>query len=57
MTKFGMARKIGLSGLPNRSIQFWQFQSKIEEGAKLEDLKIQDVLKQGKGLKRIKGPR
>jgi hypothetical protein len=57
MTKFGMAGKIGLSGLPNRSIQFWQFQSKIEEGAKLEDLKIQDVLKQGKGLKRIKGPR
>jgi hypothetical protein len=45
MTKFGKARKIGLSGLSNQSIRFWQFQSKTKEGAKLEDLKIQGVLK------------
>jgi hypothetical protein len=57
MTKFGKARKIGLSNLPNQSIPFWQFQSKPEEGAKLEDLNIQGVLKQEKGLKGIKGPR
>jgi hypothetical protein len=25
MTKFGKAEKTGLSGLPNRSIRFWQF--------------------------------
>jgi hypothetical protein len=34
----------------------WQFQSKTKEGAKLEDLKIQGVLKKEKGLKGIKGP-
>jgi hypothetical protein len=45
MAKFGKARKIGLFGLPKQSIQFWQFESKTEEEAKLEDLKIQDVLK------------
>jgi hypothetical protein len=38
MTKFGKARKTRLSGLPNWSIWFWQFQTK--EGAKLKDLKI-----------------
>jgi hypothetical protein len=57
MTKFGKAEKTGLSNLPNRSIQFCQFHSKIEEGAKLEDLKIQGILKQEKRLKVIKGPR
>jgi hypothetical protein len=57
MTKFGKAEKTSLSGLPNQSIQFWQFQSKTEEGAKLEDLKIQGILKQEKELKGIKGPR
>jgi hypothetical protein len=58
MTQFGKAKKTGLYGLSNRSIQFCQFQSKTEEGAKLEDLKIQCVLKQKKrGLKGIKGPR
>jgi hypothetical protein len=57
MTKFGKAGKIGLSNLPNRSIRFWQFQSQIKEGAKLEDLNIQSVLKVEKGLKSIKGPR
>jgi hypothetical protein len=43
--------------LLNRSIQFWQFQSKTEEGAKLEDLNIQGGLKQEKELKGIKGPK
>jgi hypothetical protein len=57
MTKFGKAEKTELSGLPNRSIRFWQFQSKTEKRAKLEDLKIQGVLKQENGLKDIKGPR
>jgi hypothetical protein len=50
MTKFGKSGKIGLSGLPFWNIRFWQFQSKIEKGGKLEDLKIQGVLKQEKGL-------
>jgi hypothetical protein len=57
MTKFDKAEKTGLTDLPNRSIRFRQFQSKTDEGAKLEDLKIQSVLKQEKGLKGIKGPR
>ena len=49
MTKFGKAEKTGLSGLGNRSIRFWQFQIRIKEGAKHEDLKIQVYLKHGKG--------
>jgi hypothetical protein len=57
MIKFGKARKTELSGLPNWSIQFWQFQSETKEGAKLEDLKIWGVLKLEKELKGIKGPR
>jgi hypothetical protein len=57
MIKFGRTRKTKLSGLPNQSIRFWQFQSQTKEGAKLEDLKIQRVLKLEKGLKYIKGPR
>jgi hypothetical protein len=57
MIKFGRIRKTKLSGLPNQSIRFWQFQSQTKEGAKLEDLKIQRVLKLEKGLKYIKGPR
>jgi hypothetical protein len=57
MTKFGKAVKIGLSSFPNQSIWFWQLQSKTEEGAKLEDLKIQCILKQENGLKGIEGPR
>jgi hypothetical protein len=36
---------------------FGSFQSQTEEWAKLEDLKIQGVLKLEKGLKGIKGPR
>jgi hypothetical protein len=57
MTKFGKAEKTRLSGLPNQSIRFLQFQTKPEEGAKLEDLKIQGVLKQENGLIGIKGQR
>jgi hypothetical protein len=57
MTKFAKAGKTELSDLPNWGIRFWQFQSKTEEGVKLEDLKIQGVLKQEKVLKGIKGPR
>jgi hypothetical protein len=46
MTKFGKSEKTGLSGLLFQNIQFQQFQSKPEERVKLEDLKIQGVLKQ-----------
>jgi hypothetical protein len=55
MTKFGKSGKAGLSNLPLRNIRFWHFQSKTEEGAKIEDLKIQCVLKQENGLKRHQG--
>jgi hypothetical protein len=37
MIKFGKSEKTGLSGLSFQNIRFWQFQSKIEEGAKIED--------------------
>jgi hypothetical protein len=57
MTKFGKTGKTGMSDLPNWSIRFWQFQSKTNKKAKLEDLKIQGVLKQEKILKGIKGSR
>jgi hypothetical protein len=57
MTKFGKSRKIKLSSLLFRNIRFQQFQSKAKEEAKFEDLKIQGVLKQEKGLKGIKGSR
>jgi hypothetical protein len=57
MTKFGKSEKIGLSSLPFQNIRFRQFQSKAEKRVKLEDLKIQGVLKQEKGLKVINGPR
>jgi hypothetical protein len=49
MTKFGKSGKTGLSGLVFRNIRFWQFQNKMKEGAKHEDLKIQVYLKHGKG--------
>jgi hypothetical protein len=55
MTKFGKSKKTGLSGLGNRSIRFWQFQNKIKKEAKLEDLKIQECLKHGKGKERHQG--
>jgi hypothetical protein len=42
--------QIGVSG-------FGGFHSQTKEGAKLEDFKIQGVLKLEKGLKGIKGPR
>jgi hypothetical protein len=53
-TKFGIARKTGLSNLGNRSIWFWQFQNRIKEEAKHEDLKIQLCFKHGKGKENIK---
>jgi hypothetical protein len=52
MSKFGMIGKIRLSSLGNQSIRFCQFQNKITEEAKLEDLKIQECLKHEKGMGR-----
>jgi hypothetical protein len=57
MTKFDKSEKIRLFGFLFRTIRFWQFQGKIKNGAKLEDLKIQGVLRHGKELKGIKEPR
>jgi hypothetical protein len=57
MTKFGKSEKTGPSGFPFQTIQFWYFQSKPKDESKLEDLKIQGVLQQEKGLKGVKGPR
>jgi hypothetical protein len=57
MIKSGKSIKIGLYDLGNRSIRFWQFQNRIKEEAKLEDLKIQECLNLGKGKQGIKGPR
>jgi hypothetical protein len=45
MTKFGKARKTRCSGFLFWTVRFRQFQNKTEEGAKLEDLKIQCGLK------------
>jgi hypothetical protein len=57
MTKFGKSKKIGPSGFLFWTVWFQQFQSKTKDGDKLEDLKIQCVLKHEKGPKDIKGPR
>jgi hypothetical protein len=57
MTKFGKVKKTGPSGFLFWTIRFRQFKNKKKEGTKLEDLKIQCVLKHEKGLKCIKGPR
>jgi hypothetical protein len=57
MTKFGKSGKTRLSGSLFRNIRFWQFQYKTKEGIRLEDLKIQGVLRHAKGLKSIKKPR
>jgi hypothetical protein len=57
MTKFGKAEKIGCSGFLFWIVWFWQFQYKTKEGARLEDLKIQGILRHGKGLKSIREPR
>jgi hypothetical protein len=57
MTKFDKSGKIRLSGLLFWTIWFWQFQDKTKEWAKLKDLKIQGVLRHGKGLKGIMEPR
>jgi hypothetical protein len=48
MTKFGKAEKIGCSGFLFRIVWFWQFQYKTKEGARLEDLRIQGILRHGK---------
>jgi hypothetical protein len=42
------------SGFLFQTVQFWQFQTQTEEGAKIEDLKIQGEFnyeKEGKALK------
>jgi hypothetical protein len=57
MDKFGKAGKTGYFGFLFWTVQFWQSQNMNRTGAKLEDLKIQGVLKQEDGLKGIKGPR
>jgi hypothetical protein len=57
MTKFGKSEKTGLSSLLFQNIRFWQFQVKTKEGAKLEDLKIQRILRHEKGLRSNKEPR
>jgi hypothetical protein len=57
MTKFSTSEKTVLSGFLFQNIRFWQFQGKTKGGAKLEDLKIQDILRHEKGLKSIKEPR
>jgi hypothetical protein len=54
MTKFGKAGKIRLPDLPNRSITFWQFQSKIEEGDKFEDPRCFEARKRTKRHQEIK---
>jgi hypothetical protein len=56
MTKFDKSEETGPSGFLLRTMRFWQFQGKTKEGAKVEDLKIQYVLKYEKGLEGIKGP-
>jgi hypothetical protein len=57
MTEFGKSRKTGPSDFPFWAVRFQQFHRKAKEEAKLEDLKIQCVLKQEKWLKGFKGPR
>jgi hypothetical protein len=57
MTKFGKVEKTGCSGFIFRIVRFWQFQVKTKEKAKLEDLKIQGVLRHEKGLRNIKETR
>jgi hypothetical protein len=54
MTEFDKSEKIKPSGSLFWTARFRQFQSKVKEGAKFKDLKIQSVLKQEKGLKDVK---
>jgi hypothetical protein len=54
MAKFGKSEKTGLSDFLFQIIQFWQFQGKAKEWAKIKDLKIQYILRHEKGLKGIK---
>jgi hypothetical protein len=57
MIKFDKSKKIGLSDLALQNIRFYQFQSKTDEEAKLEDLRIQGALEQENCLKGIMGSR
>jgi hypothetical protein len=57
MIKFDKSKKIGPSDLALQNIRFYQFQSKTDEEAKLEDLRIQGALEQENCLKGIKGSR
>jgi hypothetical protein len=57
MTKFIKFGKIGSSDFLFWIVRFRQFQKKAKERAKLEDLKMQDILKHGERLKSIKGVR
>jgi hypothetical protein len=57
ITKFDKSKKTRLSTFLFWTIWFWQLQDKIKEGTKLKDLKIQGVLRHGKGLRGIKEPR
>jgi hypothetical protein len=57
MNKFGKVEKTGCFRFLFQIVRFWQFQVKTKEGAKLKDLKIQSVLRHGKGFRNIKEPR
>jgi hypothetical protein len=57
MTKFGKGDKTGCSSFLFRIVRFWHIQVKTKGVAKLEDLKIQCVLRHGKGLRSIKEAR
>jgi hypothetical protein len=56
MTKFGKAGKTGCFDFLFRIVQFQQFQNMNRIGARIEDLKIKDVLRSGKILKGDKEP-
>jgi hypothetical protein len=57
MRKFDKAKKTRCSGFWFRTFRFWQFQGKVKNGAKLEDLKIQGSFEHERGRQGIKGPR
>jgi hypothetical protein len=57
MVKFGKAEKTGCSGFLLRIVQFWQFQTQTDEGAKIKDLKIQGEFKHEKWRQGTEGPR
>jgi hypothetical protein len=55
MTKFGKAGKPVYSNFWFRTTRFWQFQNRIKEEAKHEDLRIQVCLRHEKEKQGIKG--